>query len=276
MEELQVSSEVKSEKENQFVYPHRCPVCGIESSYVYRIEEGESKELSSWTRCQCGVIFQDDLPMDSEVYDDKYIAGLFDAKESKERYEYYLRCYIPLIEELTYGRMMLDVGYATPHLINALEERGWLTWAIDINPTLTGRGNIYKGDYTQYDFALKGEKIKEATGHDKIERTFDLIWMGHVLEHFHDPIATLRKTVGLLENKGVLFISTPDIDFINKTGLSGWPHFKKHEHYVMWSESALRRELERLGMKVIMMRRNFSSRYMSWWDLHCVAQMNYF
>ena len=276
MEELLVPSGVKSDKEEQFVYPHSCPICGIESSYCYRIEEGESKKKSSWTRCQCGVIFQDDLPTDSKVYDNKYIASLFDAKESKQRYEYYLRCYVQLIEELTYGRMMLDVGYATPHLINAFEERGWLTWAIDINPTLTGKGNIYKGDFVDYDFSLSGKHVKDATGLDKIDRKFDLIWMGHVLEHFHDPIKALHKAVSLLEDKGVLFISTPDIDFINKTGISGWPHFKKDEHYVMWSEPALRREMERLGLKVVLSRRNFSSRYMVWWDIHLIAQQNYF
>lgn len=267
---------MKKPEEDQLVYPHSCPICGIESSYVYRIEDGKTKEKSSWTRCQCGVIFQDDLPADDKIYDDKYIASLFEAKQGKERYEYSIRTYASLIEELTYGRMMLDVGFATPCLINAFEERGWLTWAIDINPALTGQGNIYKGDFIEYDFSLSGEKIKEATGLEKIDRKFDLIWMGHVLEHFHDPLRALSKARDLLEEKGVLFISTPDIEFINKTGVSGWPHFKKNEHYVLWSETALCRELERLGFKIVMSRRNFSSRYMSWWDLHIICQMNYF
>lgn len=276
MTELAVLSEKKSAQEDQLVYPHRCPVCGIESSYVYRIEDGKTKEHSSWTRCQCGVIFQDDLPTDATVYTEKYIAELHEAKQSKERYEYAVRTYAPLIEEITYGRMLLDVGFASPHLIEAFKERGWLTWAIDINPAITGCGNLYKGDFVEYDFSLSGQKIKEATGLEKIDRTFDLVWMGHVLEHFHDPIKALHKAYDVLEEKGVLFISTPDIEFINKTGLSGWPHFKKSEHYVMWSEDALCRELERLGFKIVMSRRNYSSRYMSWWDIHCIAQKNYF
>ena len=269
-------SEKKSAQEDQLVYPHRCPVCGIESSYVYRIEDGKTKEHSSWTRCQCGVIFQDDLPTDATVYTEKYIAELHEAKQSKERYEYAVRTYAPLIEEITYGRMLLDVGFASPHLIEAFKERGWLTWAIDINPAITGCGNLYKGDFVEYDFSLSGQKIKEATGLEKIDRTFDLVWMGHVLEHFHDPIKALHKAYDVLEEKGVLFISTPDIEFINKTGLSGWPHFKKSEHYVMWSEDALCRELERLGFKIVMSRRNYSSRYMSWFDIHCIAAKNYF
>lgn len=263
-------------KEDSLIYPHNCPICGIDTSYVYRIEDSKNKDLSSWFRCQCGVLFQDEFPADVKVYDEKYIAGLFTAKQAKERYEYSIRTYAPLIEDLTYGRMMLDVGFATPYVIKGFEERGWLTWAIDINPTLTGHGNIYKGDFVDYDFSLSGPKIKEATGLDKIERKFDLIWMGHVLEHVRDPIAMLKKAYSLLEEKGCLFISTPDIDFINKTGAGGWNHFKKHEHYIMWSDWALKRELERIGFKVVMCRRNYSSRYMSWYDIHCIAEMNYF
>lgn len=265
----------KKPENDKLVYPHNCPICGIDSSYVYRIEE-EVGKVSSWTRCQCGVIFQDELPNDKTVYTEKYIASLHEAKEAKNRYEYLLRTYAPLIEDLTYGRMVLDVGFASPHVLNAFDERGWLTWAIDVNPAITGKGNIYHGDFLDYDFSISGPKIKEATGLEKINRTFDLIWMGHVLEHFHDPLGALRKAYDLLEEKGVLFIATPDIDFINKTGAGGWPHFKKDEHYVLWTDWALKRELERIGFKVVMCRRNFSSRYMSWYDTHVIVQKNYF
>lgn len=275
MEELLKSPEIKPANDS-LIYPHNCPICGVDSSYVYRIEDGKTKEKSSWTRCQCGVIFQDELPTDDKVYDDKYAAYFIDAKGAKERYEYSVRTYAPIIEDLTYGRMMLDVGFAAPFVTRAFEERGWLTWAIDINPAIAGQGNIYKGDFTEYDFSLRGPKIKEATGQEKLERTFDLIWMSHVLEHFHDPIKALKKAHDSLEEKGVLFISTPDIDFINKTGAGGWPHFKKSEHYIMWSEWALKRELERIGFKVILCRRNYSSRYMSWYDLHFICERNYF
>jgi hypothetical protein len=44
----------------------------------------------------------------------------------------------------------------------------------------------------------------------------------------------------------------------------------------MWNESALVRELERLGFKVIMKRRNFSARFASWFDLQILCQKNYF
>jgi 2-polyprenyl-3-methyl-5-hydroxy-6-metoxy-1,4-benzoquinol methylase len=257
------------------IVPTFCPVCGVETMQAECIE-GKNKDRSIWYACQCGVWFQDHFPESTAVYDEKYIINLAESKDAKERYNYLLRLYAPLIEELTYGRMMLEVGFAVPYLLESMSKRGWLTWAIDVNPTLTGQGNIYKGDFLDYDFSLSNPAVTAATGEEKIERKFDLIWMGHVLEHMRDPIAALKKAYDLLEGKGVLFIATPDIDFIYKTTVCGWGHFKPDEHYIMWSERALVRELERIGFKIVMKRRNYSSRFMSWYDVQIIAQKNYF
>lgn len=264
------------EKKERFkVVPTRCPICSVETIKAELIEDGRTHDRSMWYFCQCGVIFQPQPPKD-KIYDAKYVVDMAERKQAKERYEYLVRMYAPLIEELTYGRMMLDVGYCVPYAMNAMKERGWLTWGIDVNPTLTGQGNFYRGDFLSYDFSLTGAKIKEATGEDKVNRFFDLIWMGSVIEHSEAPLAMLGKAYELLDAKGVLFISTPDIDFIYKTTVQGWPHFKGKEHYIMWSERALCRELERYGFNVILKRRNFSSRFMTWHDLHIIAQKNYF
>ena len=263
-------------KEKEWILPRCCPICDVDSSFIHRVQEGKSLNRADWVVCQCGVIFQGDFHPDALVYDEKYAINLIDMKQGKERYGHLIRTYAALIEELTFGRMALEVGYAVPYILKELDERGWLTWAIDINPALTGKGNLYKGDFTNYDFSISGQNIKDATGEEKIQRKFDLIWMGHVLEHFADPIVALKRAYELLDPKGVVFIATPDIDFINKTGVVGYPHFKCREHNVLWSERALKREMERLGFKTILSRRNFSSRYPSWYDLHYIGQRDYF
>jgi SAM-dependent methyltransferase len=256
--------------------PHLCPICGVDTISADCLEDGLTGLQSVFYKCQCGVSFQDKFPDSLEVYDELYTAKLAEGKNAKERYEYLIRLYAPIIEESTYGRMMLEVGFSVPFVLKAMEKRGWLVWGIDISPVLTGKNNIYKGDFLTYDFDITNEAVKQITEEEKIHREFDLIWMGHVLEHMSNPLASLRKAYDLLEQKGVLFISTPDIDFIHKTTIQGWPHFKGKEHYILWSERALCRELERIGFNIIMKRRNFSSRFMSWYDLHIIAQKNYF
>lgn len=269
--------EVKVEEDNRQITPLQCPVCGLATNYIYAIHEPLVNKSARWYRCTCNVIFQENYPK-ADGYDKKYFENYAGMKEGNQRLVHQARTYAPIIEECTYGRMMLDVGYCVPHNMEFFAKRGWITWGIDVNTDTGGSGSFYRGDFTNYDFDIKAtnDELKALADGDSFKRKFDLIWMSHSFEHFNDPIAVLRKAYDLLSETGVLYISTPDIDFIQKTSVPGYPHFKMDEHYVMWSESALKRELERLGMKVIMSRRNFISRYSSWWDLHIICQKNYF
>lgn len=273
--EIQATLEEKISDRRQ-VYPKHCKICGVDTNYAYFIEDGKTHLRTTWMRCQCGVIFQEDFKKDLSIYTDDYLKDMTDAKQAKERFEYPIRLYAPLIEESTYGRMMLDVGFGVPFVMDAMKERGWLTWGIDNHPLIEGNGNIYKGDFLSYDFDMEGDNIFFATGVKKLKRKFDLIWIGNVLESVEDPLKFLKRAYDLLDPKGLLYISTPDIEFISKTGISGWPHFKGKEYNVLWSEQALCRELKRIGFKIVMSRRNFSSRFMRWWDIHIIAQGNYF
>jgi SAM-dependent methyltransferase len=222
-------------------------------------------------------MFQENLPVASN-YDEKYVVNYAGMKEADLRLTHAAHTYANVIEEATYGRQMLDVGYCVPHNMKFFENRGWITWGIDVNKDTGGKGNLYRGDFTTFDFDIPAntDELKAIAGADKFERKFDLIWMNHSFEHFNDPMAALRKAYNLLSETGVLYIGTPDISFMHKTGVPGFPHFKTEEHYVMWTEEALKREVERVGFKVIVCRRNFSSRYSSWYDIHLVAQKNYF
>lgn len=253
------------------ITPHWCPICGVDTIIAHCIED-QKENRGIWYRCDCGVVFQDHYPESLDIYDEAYIVNIAEGKQIKDRQEYLVRVYGNIIEECTYGRMMLEVGYCNPFIINAMKERGWITWGIDINPTLTGKGNLYQGDFLTYDFTIPGKEV----GEEKLDRKFDLIWMGHSLEHMSDPLKAIEKAYDLLDQKGVLFISTPDIGFIQHQTMPGWAHLKSKEHYILWSERALCRELESRGFNIIVKRRNFSTRFASWWDLHIIAQKRYY
>jgi len=260
------------------VVPHNCPVCGVSTNYIYRIKEKDSDEALDWFRCECGVIFPDNVHV-SRPDDVDSVAVLRD-KKLKPAISHAARTYAPLIEELTYGRMILDVGFSGSSInIDYFRDRGWLTWAIDVNQDIEPKGNIYKGDFTTYDFSLSKHmaKIEKEIGvGEKAVRLFDVIWMGHVLERFARPMEVLHKAYNLLNETGVLYISTPDIGFISKTGVPFYPHWKSKRNSVLWSETALKREVERIGFKVIMLRRNFCSRFFKWYDIHLICQKKYF
>jgi SAM-dependent methyltransferase len=223
------------------------------------------------------VIFQEKPPEHPELSPD-YYKLTEESFDVKNRFIHSAKMYALLIEELTLGRMMLDVGYGLPYTMDFFKKRGWLTWGIDTTDKFTPGGSIYKGDFMSYDFSprVDNETLKKFIGDEKVERKFDLIWMSHILEHFKNPIDALNKAYNLLSRTGVLYIATPDTDFIHQEGVSHWGHWRKNEHYIMWNLPSLKREVERLGFDVIVERRNFSSRCNNWWDIHLIAQKRYF
>jgi len=229
-----------------------CPVCTRPCAESINI----TNDNSFWHRCSCGVIFQDDPP-DKSVYDHEYKEKYEEMKESEHRCIQAASVYCPIIEDMTMQRKILEVGCNTLDNKKYFNDRGWVYFGVDVNDDIEENNRIIKGDFECYDFG----KAK-----------FDVIWMSHVFEHFLNPVAALEKCSELLSGNGIMFIATPDTDWINTLSVSGWGHWNKKEHYIFWNLRSLTKKLEELGFDVVLRRRNFSMRYTSWHDLHIIAQ----
>lgn len=200
---------------------------------------------------------------DEPVQKDKaYIEKYYEFKEYDMIAVQPGRIYAPLIEELTMGRKMLDVGYCTPHNIDFFKARGWVAFGVESNEEAPETNRLMKDDF---------EKTE-----DLYKSSYDCVWMGHVLEKFKDPLSALFKTREILQSNGVLYISTPDSDFLYSKPPGEWTHWNKEENNIIWNERSLKRELERIGFNVVMCRRNYYSRFGFYHDLHIIAQKVYF
>jgi hypothetical protein len=216
-----------------------------------------------WYACSCGVIFQNEF---APVYEKP------DLNDTEDNQKHAVNIYAPLIEELTYGRQALQVEYErNPGVMDELAERGWVTWGIDENAVKPGK-NLYKGDFLLYPFTprIKDKQIAEELEGQR--RRFDLIGMQDHLERQCSPLKTLQRAYELLDTTGVLYISTPEIDFIYNEGVRDWIHWKAKEYNFLWSERALVREIERIGFKVVMSRKNLSVRFTRHYETHIIAQ----
>lgn len=239
----------------------KCPVCGRDVLWAKALsEDGTAKGVGVWYICCCGVIFNQNPP--HRILDKTYIEKYKSQKQYEEIAKLPVRVYAPIIEELTMGRKMLDVGFCAEDTMNAFKKRGWVTFGIDNNKDIEPNKRIYNEDFE------KTESLYKAT--------YDLVWMGHVLEKFKDPLSALWKTRDILQNNGVLYISTPDIDFLHSKPHQDWTHWNKDDNNIMWNKMSLTRELERLGFEIIMCRRNYYSRFGFYHDLHIIAQKIYF
>jgi len=245
------------------VTPSTCPICHRPTVYAYNVTEDAdtiNKGTGLFFKCSCGIIFQDKYP-EGYTPDKAYHDGIADAKEFEDRSIHTHRTYINLIEELTYGRRWLDVGYCYERPMEWLRKRGWICWGIDINKDGPSDKYHIKGNFETHHFKETDE--------------YDVIWMGHVFEHFRNPLSALKRAYALMPEDGVVVITTPDVDFIHQTSPIRFAHWKHREHYIMWNKEAIKREAQKLGFQVIMCRSNFSERFMSWWDIHIVLQKIY-
>ena len=142
------------------------------------------------------------------------------------------------------------------------KKRGWITFGMDSNKDIQPSDRIMKADF-ESEFRIP-------------QAPFDLIWMSFVLEKFHKPLDALNKAYNLLQEDGVLYIATPDTDFLYSKLRQEWTHWKAKENYVLWNIRALSRELRKIGFEIIMARRNFYQRFGYYNDVQLLAQKIYF
>lgn len=233
-----------------------CPVCSRPSAEMINITNDDS----FWHRCSCGVVYQDELPKQG-VYDKEYRENYENMKEWEYRSIHAASVYSPLIEDMTMGRKILEVGCNTLNNKEYFNKRGWVYFGVDTNSDIEENNRIINIDFEKCDFDNK---------------KFNVVWMSHVLEHFENPIKVLEKCHEVLSDDGIIYIATPDTDWISNLGVGGWGHWKKDEHYIFWNLRSLSKKLEELGFQIVVQRRNFSMRYTSWHDLHIIAQKIYY
>lgn len=236
-----------------------CPACASYVSHLYFMQDAVTKKQSKWYSCQCGVVWQTGKP--TMIYDAKYAKTFQDNPKLSASYNYPVRVYSPIIEELLYGRKALLIGRPNTDQEKSLAERGWVPYTIDKNTSYNTEGRNIAGDFETHDFG---------------ESKFNMIWMYHTLECFHDPISALAKSRNLLTEDGILFIASPDTDFIHTRGSSGFRHWKPDTNYMMWNRRSLTKQLENLGFTVIMARQNCWQRFPDTDDFHIIAQVKFF
>jgi SAM-dependent methyltransferase len=97
------------------------------------------------------------------------------------------------------------------------------------------------------------ERLEDFAG-----ETFEAATLSHVIEHVHDPVATLRACRELLAPGGMIYVDTPNIDAVGH-GIYGrhWRGLETPRHLVLFTRASLRRALEQAGFGRIRFRRRF-------------------
>jgi len=99
---------------------------------------------------------------------------------------------------------VLDVGAADGSVARVLSQMGCQVWGIELDPGSAEEAqkwceHVVVGDVEELD-------LKAALDH-----TFDVILFLDILEHLRDPLSVLRNSLDLLDDRGYVVISLPNV-----------------------------------------------------------------
>ena len=150
------------------------------------------------------------------------------------------------------GRL-LDIGCGNGEFLRFADRFGWHVVGIDFD-----EGAITAAKSDGLDVRVGGVEI---LGEDE---KFDFISLSHVIEHVYDPVVLLETCRSLLNEGGVLWLETPNVDSVGRDLYrSSWRGFEPPRHVLLFNNTSLRSLLSRLGYASVEQKMHgFSGLYM--------------
>jgi 2-polyprenyl-3-methyl-5-hydroxy-6-metoxy-1,4-benzoquinol methylase len=143
----------------------------------------------------------------------------------------------------TKGRL-IDIGCSVGTFMDVAKKRGWDVTGVELNP------NAYEL------CKKKGHKVYNAPVGpallEKLDRKdFDLVCLNDVIEHFADPLETMKLVAPLVRDGGMLMIDTPNWESI----VARTFQLKTREHLFYFNETTAKRLLGQVGFDVVFVKK---------------------
>ncbi|OGM08407.1 hypothetical protein A2W13_03800 [Candidatus Woesebacteria bacterium RBG_16_36_11] len=242
----------------------KCILCGSDNIKLYYLHKGLTKKkitpkealctgeigargrYTDIYKCQkCGFIWQEFSFTNKELfsaYEDGVDENYF--KQEKQRINLFKKALQKIEEQKSPPGNLLDVGAGAGLFLNVARKRGWKVYGVE--PSSWGvKTAKRKFDIEEYNGFFENYKNKS--------KTFDVITMWDVLEHFSDPIRALKKVKSLLKDDGVLALTTININswFSKLLGLHWTWLIRIHLWY--FNPETFKKMLEMCGFEVLWM-----------------------
>ena len=137
------------------------------------------------------------------------------------------------------GRM-LDVGCGDGSIVKLAQDLGWDAEGVDFDPQAVDAAR------------RKGLSVRTGSlSHQHYpEDSFDLVLMSHVIEHVHDPLATLAEIRRILRAGGTLVLTTPNAgSWGHRRFGSAFVHLDPPRHLQIFNGSNLAALIRRSGFR---------------------------
>lgn len=135
------------------------------------------------------------------------------------------------------GARALDIGCGNGAWLSLAKSAGWAVSGVEPDPVALAQGRSH------------GLDVRPSLADFEADTAgFDYITLSHVIEHVHDPAATLRTCYKLLGPGGGIFVDTPNVDALGHD-LYGrhWRGLEVPRHLVLFNSESLTRSLKAAG-----------------------------
>lgn len=226
----------------------KCNLChSTQSEFLFR------KNSFDIVKCKkCDLVCAQPQPSDEEIRD-LYSADFFEGRKQLGSYSAYFKerdCIVRNSKKFLrqFGRYkqrgkILDVGCAAGFFLDVARAKKWQTTGIELSEYMASYARdvlglqVINGKFTECDLPRKH---------------FDVITMWDFLDHTQDPMANLRKAWKLLNEEGLLVLSTGDIGhwYAKLRGVK-WRYFSPPVHLYYFSKKTIGLALEKIGFEVL-------------------------
>jgi 2-polyprenyl-3-methyl-5-hydroxy-6-metoxy-1,4-benzoquinol methylase len=202
---------------NERCLGYACPICGSSVfTFLWEVEGARFHRC-----CGCGHLQQYPVPVQEELslrYGEEYLSYELSNEEA------FFSLMAKALDDVGFssltasrglaGGRFLDIGCATGRLIEHLRKHGWRAEGVEVCSPTARYGIEHRG------VPISISTLEQAAFGDQ---AFQVVHASHLIEHLSDPVAFLQEAHRILDNRGLLVLTTP-----NSAGLqaklfgSGW------------------------------------------------------
>ena len=140
----------------------------------------------------------------------------------------------------------LEVGCGNGNFLSRLKRHGWHVNGVDLSAHAVAAAK------QNFDIDVFHGQLDDAPFPAE---TFDYIHLSHVVEHFFDPLKTMKKVRDLLKPGGIIYIEVPNAASVSvKISKEFWYGWDPPRHLFMFTPETLDSLLQKAGLKRIKVR----------------------
>jgi 2-polyprenyl-3-methyl-5-hydroxy-6-metoxy-1,4-benzoquinol methylase len=252
--------------EQQKVY-EACPVCAGQSLNVHLVVKDHmiTKEDFTIVNCQsCGFHFTNPVPSEETIgtyyKSEDYIShsssntGLINKAYNTVR-KITLKRKVNLVQRLSRGKELLDIGSGTGHFLNQCKIAGFQIEGLE--PDEDARA------FALSNFALTLEPIEKLNTIPSGSK--DVITMWHVLEHVYHLKRDIAEIIRILKPDGSLIIAVPNMNSWDaKYYGSNWAAYDVPRHLYHFQPATIQKLFSEFSMECVeMLPMKFDAFYVS-------------